>query len=157
MNSIEAWLASSSVSWVTPNMYMATMRLDQSSSCGAISAGRPIISAMTMAGIGAAKALQQLDLAVGLEAVDQLIGQPLDAWPQLLDIARYEGAVDQRAQPRVRPAARASSSEYFSVWSKAAVCGLGGGHAELLARHQVEDLPAEALVAEQGADILEAG
>jgi len=46
MKSSDAWLASSSVSRVTPNMYIWTMRLDQARSCGAISAGRPIISAI---------------------------------------------------------------------------------------------------------------
>ena len=44
----------------------------------------------------------QLGAAIGLEAVDDLVGQPLDARPQLLDMARDEGPVDQRAQPRVR-------------------------------------------------------
>lgn len=35
--------------------------------------------------------------------------------------------------------------------------GLGLGHAELFSRRDVEDLPAKALVAEEGADVLEAG
>ena len=91
------------------------MRLDQSSSCGAISAGSPIISAMTIAGHRRGKGLEQLDLAVALEAVDQLVGQHLDARPQLLDVARHEGAVDQRAEPRVRRRLERQQRVFFGL------------------------------------------
>ena len=55
-NSLAARLAVASVSRVRPCMYMATIRCDQSSSCGPISTGTPSISAMMVIGSGAAKA-----------------------------------------------------------------------------------------------------
>ena len=53
---------------------------------------------MTVMGRGAAKP-QQVGLPVGLEPVDQLVGQRLDPWPEPLDLPRHEGAIDQRSKP----------------------------------------------------------
>ena len=154
MNSADAWLASSSVSRVTPYMYMVTMRCDQSSSCGAISTGRPSISAMMMIGIGAAIGWQQIDLAVGRKAVDQLVGEPLDARPQLLDLARHEGAVDQRPQPRM--GRRLELQHRIGLDARRRRRDARGPAGAAAVGNAGRDLAAEALVAQQPADVVEA-
>ena len=57
---------------------------------------------MMVIGSGAAKAGSRSTGSAGLEAVDQFVGERFDARPKPFDLARDEGAVDQRAQPRVR-------------------------------------------------------
>ena len=80
---------------------MATMSCDQASSCGPISTGTPSISAMMVIGSGAAKAGNRSTWPLASKRSISSLAQRFDARAQPLDLARDEGAVDQRAQARV--------------------------------------------------------
>ena len=82
-------------------MYIATIRCDQSSSCGPISTGTPSISGDDRDRQRCGEGGQQVDRPSGRKGIDQRVRQRLDARPEPLDLTRDEGAVDQRAQPRV--------------------------------------------------------
>ena len=56
---------------------------------------------------------------------------------------------------RVCAGGSSASRECFSVWRNAAVCGFGSGMPSCSRRHQVEDLAAETLVAQQAVHVLE--
>ena len=121
-----------------------------------MSAGSPIISAMTTAGMGAAKALISSVRAHRLKLVDHLVGEPVDARSQLLDMARDEGAVDEHAEPRVGGRLERQQGVLFGQIERGGVV-LGRRPAKFVAAHHMEDLASEALVAQQRVDLLEAG
>ena len=91
-------------------------------------------------------------MAVCRECVDQFIGEPLDARPQLLDIARHEGPVDQGPEPRVGRRLEIEQRMFLGQ-VEGGEMRLRFGQAELLARRDVQDLPSEPLVAQQRVDL----
>ena len=109
---------------------------------------------MMVIGSGAAKAGSRSTGFAGWKAVDQFVRQRLDARPQPLHLPRDEGAVDQRAQPRVDRRLelqhrvgldRVEARQMRAVLADAAAVGDAG-----------RVLPAEAAVAQQAVDVVEA-
>ena len=97
---------------------------------------------------------QKVDRAGRIETVDQLVGERLDTRPQPLDLARDEGAVDQRSQPRVHRRFQLEHRigfdaveclEMAAILADAAAVGNAG-----------RVLAAEAAVAQQPVDVVEA-
>ena len=97
---------------------------------------------------------QQVDRFALRKAVDQVVGQRLDARPQPLDLPRDEGAVDQRAQPRVD--GRLELQHGIGL-DRVESRRDGGGPVRCRGCRECPAglLPAEAPVAQQAADVVE--
>ena len=100
-NSRDASAALSSTARVTPNWYIATMRCDQSSSCGAHVARHAEQVGDDGDGNRRREFREKIGRAFPRESVDPLMRERGDGGRELLDLARDEGAVDEGAQPRV--------------------------------------------------------
>ncbi len=89
---------------------------------------------------------------LGLKRVDPLVRQLGDAGRELLDLARNEGAVDESPEPGVLGRLQFEKRMALERVERGEM-GFGFRPAELLAAHHMEDLPAEAFVAQQGRNV----
>ena len=109
-------------------------------------------SAITATGIGAAKSAIRSAEPLSLESVDLLMRQGRDPRPKGLDPARDEGAVDETPQPCVLGRLELQDRMAFDRIERREM-GFGRRPAERLAAHHMQDLPAEALVAQERRDV----
>ncbi|MNZ90800.1 hypothetical protein D3C78_1097710 [compost metagenome] len=99
---------------------------------------------------------EQLGFALALEGIDQVVGEFLDFRLHLVDMPGNEGAVDERAQPRVL--------RRLQLQKRMLLGGVEMLHmfqrlrqADFLAASHMQDLPSEAAVAQKCADMVVTG
>ena len=107
---------------------------------------------MTATGIGAAKASMRSAEPSRSNASIRSCASAAMRGRELLDLARDEGAVDEVPQPRVLGRLHLEDGMAFERVERGEM-GFGRRPAERLAAHHVQDLAAEALVAQQGRNV----
>ena len=107
---------------------------------------------MTATGIGAANSSMRSAAPRASNASIRSCASCGDAGRELLDLARDEGAVDEIPEPGVLGRLQFEKRMALERVERGEM-GFGRRPAELLAAHHMEDLPAEALVAQQGGNV----
>ena len=98
------------------------------------------------------KVLDEVGAAARLDRVDPLVRQGCDSRPELLYLARDEGAVDEIAEPRVL--GRLNFQDRMALERvELGEMGFGRRPTEFLPAHDVQDLPAETAVPQQSRDV----
>ena len=149
-------LASSSVSRVTPNMYICDHAVGPVEQLRRHLGRQPDHLGDDNRGDRRGEALDEFGAAVRLEAVDDLVGEDFDPRAQLLDMRDTKARLTSVLQPRVGRRLEREQRVFFGQVEGRDVL-LGRRPAQFLAGRDMQDLAAEPLVAEEGAHILEAG
>ena len=84
------------------------------------------------------KMFEQIDRALRLEPVDQLVGQSVDARRKAFDLPRYEGAIDEIAQARVLGRLEFEQRMAFDIEERPQMGGRLAPAKFLAARHDEE-------------------
>ena len=98
------------------------------------------------------ESLDQLRRAVSREGVDPRMGERGDAGRELLDLAGDEGAIDEVSEPRVLGRLHFQDRAALERVERRQM-GLRRRPAEFVAAHDMQDLAAEAAVAQQRRDV----